>query len=270
MKIDAEVHFWKYNKLRGNLYIRNNKILNQDYLPEQITQNLHRNGMDGCIAVVFDDEEVETRFLSELAKTHPEVCAVIGWLNLYDPKAADKIKEFQEYTYIRGYRIGFENNQEPVAGVMELLRENQYSLDFTVRHGMNTNSIDQWLNTYPDQQFILQQGGSPETDQAPATAWKNQIRALAKNKNLSCKLAGLLTAGSNLKSWSPTDFYPFLDILFESFGTERLLFASDWPFLLLAGIYVQWKSLIEKYMEKYLPEDREKIFGENARRLYRI
>jgi len=80
----------------------------------------------------------------------------------------------------------------------------------------------------------------------------------------------LLTAGSNLKSWSPKDFYPFLDILFESFGTERLLFASDWPFMLLAGIYVQWKSLIEKYMERYLPEDREKIFGENARRLYRI
>ena len=46
--------------------------------------------------------------------------------------------------------------------------------------------------------------------------------------------------------------------------------ASEWPFLLLSGMYIQWKSLIEKFMEKYLPEDREKIFGENARRLYRI
>jgi L-fuconolactonase len=270
MKIDAEVHFWKFDKLRGNLFIRNNKILNQNYLPEQIAQNLLRNGMDGCIAVVFDDSEVELRFLSELATTHPEVCAVIGWLDLYDPKASDKIREFQQYAPIRGYRIEFENDREPSTGTMELLQENQYSLDFTIRHGMNTNSIDKWLNAYPYQQFILQKGGNPETDHAPTSAWENQIHELAKNQNLSCKLTGLLTGGNNLKSWSPKDFYPFLDILFDSFGTDRLLFASDWPFILLAGIYVQWKSLIEKFMEKHTAEDRNKIFGENAKRLYRI
>jgi L-fuconolactonase len=270
MKIDAEVHFWKSDKLSSNLYTRNNKILNQDYLPEQIAQNLHRNGIDGCIAVAFDDSEVETRFLSELAGTHPEVKAVIGWLDLYDPKAPDKIREFQQYKPIRGYCIEFENDREPAAGVMELLSENQYSLDFTMRQGMNTNSVDKWLNSYPDQPFILQKGGSPDTGQGPTPAWENQMRALAKNRNLSCKLTGLLTGGKNLKSWSPKDFYPFLDILFDAFGTDRLLFASDWPFILLAGIYVQWKSLVEKFMEKYTADERDKIFGENAQRLYRI
>jgi L-fuconolactonase len=269
MKIDAEVHFWKSDKLHGNLYIRNNKILNQDYLPEQIRQNLHRNGMDGCIAVAFDDTEVETRFLAELAVTHPELKGVIGWLDLYDPLAADKIREFQQYGPIHGYCIEFDD-RKPAAGVMELLSENKYSLDFTIRQGMNTNSIDKWLNAYPDQLFILQKSGSPDTSQGPSSAWENQIRVLAKNKNLSCKLTGLLTGGKNLKSWSPGDFYPFLDILFDAFGTDRLLFASDWPFMLLAGIYVQWKSLVEKYMYKYITEERDKIFGENAQRLYRI
>src|SRR5450432_244433 len=208
MKIDAEVHFWKFNKLSGNQYIRDNKILNQDYLPEQITQNLHRNGIEGCITVAVDDSEVETRFLSELAATHPEILAVIGWLDLYDSKASDKIREFQQYKPIRGYFIEFENDRELSAGVMELLNENQYSLDFTMRQGMNTNSVDKWLNAYPDQQFILQKGGSPDTGHGPTTAWENQIHELAKNKNLSCKLTGLLTGGSNLKSWSPKDFIP--------------------------------------------------------------
>ena len=270
MKIDAEVHFWKSEKLAGNGYIRNNKILNQDYLPEQISQNLRRNGIDGCIAVAFDDSEVETRFLSELADTHPEVKAVIGWLDFYEPKAQDKIREFQQYPSIRGYCIEFKNNAQPSTAVMELFGENRYSLDFTIKKGMNINFVDKWLNAYPDQSFILQKGGTPDTGQAPNPDWENQIRTLAKNKNLSCKLDGLLTGGNNLKSWSPKDFYPYLDILFDSFGTDRLLFASDWPFLLLAGIYVQWKSLVEKYMEKYTPEERDKVFGENAQRLYRI
>jgi len=270
MKIDAEVHFWKFNKLTGNPYIRNNKTLNQDYLPEQITQNLHRNGIEGCIAVAFDDSEVETRFLSELAATHPEILAVIGWLDLYDTMAADKIREFQQYESIRGYCIEFKNDREPSEVVMELLQENQYCLDFTIRPDTNGDSTSSWLNAHPNQQFILQKGGSPDTSKGPNAAWENQIRQLAKNKNLSCKLTGLLTGGTNLKSWSPKDFYPFLDILFDSFGTDRLLFASDWPFLLLAGSYVQWKSLVEKFMEKYTSDDRDKVFGENAQRLYRI
>ena|ERR1700676_558311 len=270
MKVDAEVHFWKFDKSHSNLFIRKNKILNQHYLPEQIAQNLQRNGINGCIAVVFDDLEVETRFLSELASTHPEVYGVVGWLDLYDPKAPDKIREFQQYSPIRGYRIEFANDREPRPAVMELLLEIQYSLDFTIRQGMHTYAINKWMNAYPDQQFILQNSGNPDTAKAPGSAWENQIRELAKNQNLSCKISGLLTSGSNLKSWSPKDFYPFLDILFDAFGTGRLLFASDWPFMLLAGIYVQWKSLLEKYMERYSAEDNEKVFGENARRLYRI
>jgi L-fuconolactonase len=72
------------------------------------------------------------------------------------------------------------------------------------------------------------------------------------------------------KSWKPADFYPFLDIVFDAFEPERLLYASDWPFLLLSGIYVQWKSLLEKYMEKFTEDDRTLFFGGNAARIYRL
>ncbi len=79
MHIDSEVHFWKYDKSNTNPLIRNNKILAQNYLPEQLAQSLHRNGMQGCIAVAAENLEVETRFLSELALTHPEIRGVVGW-----------------------------------------------------------------------------------------------------------------------------------------------------------------------------------------------
>src|SRR5579863_4560819 len=104
MHIDAEVHFWKYGKSLLNTFIRNNKVLQQDYLPEHVTLSLSRNKIDGCIAVVSENAEVETRFLSELAVTHPLISAVIGWVDLYDPKAVEKIREFQQYKPVHGYR----------------------------------------------------------------------------------------------------------------------------------------------------------------------
>jgi L-fuconolactonase len=269
MHIDSEVHFWKYGKSLLNPFIRNNKLLQQDYLPEHLIQSLNRNKIDACIAVVADQEEVETRFLSELAITHPMISGVVGWLDLYDPKAVEKIREFQLYNHIRGYQ--FEINKEifPSHDVMEILVENQYRLDISMGNEIDLESVIKWMNDWPDQHFILRDCANPDAKKAPTKIWASNIRELAKIQNLSCKLSGLFTKG-NLKSWKPVDFYPFLEILFESFGSERLLYASEWPFLLLAGIYVQWKSLLEKYLERYSAEDQDQIFGENAVRIYRL
>ncbi len=269
MKIDAEVYFWKYEKEFLHPLIRENKMLRQQYLPEQIRQNLDRNGIDGCIAATAEEAEVQTRFLAELALTHPEILGVVGWINLFDAKADDKIMEFQQYTSVKGYRIEAKRSASILPSTMELILTNQYSLDLSTDGESDLSFLKSWVSHHPEQSFILRDAGHADTKLLPSKTWETNIRELAKNQNLACKLSGLFTQG-HWKTWKPTDFYPFLEILFDAFGTNRLLFASEWPFLLLSGIYIQWKSLIEKFMEKYLPEDREKVFGENARRLYRI
>jgi L-fuconolactonase len=152
---------------------------------------------------------------------------------------------------------------------MKLLQAHQYGLDLFLNSKASTSSVSEWIKSFPDQVFILRNCGNPETSAAPSNAWKNQILELSKNNNLCCKVSGLLNSAVG-KSWKPADFYPFLDIVFDAFEPERLLYASDWPFLLLSGIYVQWKSLLEKYMEKFTEDDRTLFFGGNAARIYRL
>jgi len=269
MKIDAEVFFWKYEKQFLHPLIRENKMLQQQYLPEQITQSLQRNGIDGCIAATAEDAEVQTRFLGELALTHPEIRGVVGWISLYDDKTVDKIREFQQYTAIKGYRMEAGRLASISPSAMALILENQYTLDLSTGNATDLSVLRNWLNNHPEQIFILRDACHADNKLPPSKTWETNIRELAKNKSLACKLSGLFIQGQR-KTWKPTDFYPFLEILFDAFGTDRLLFSSEWPFLLLTGLYVQWKSLIEKFMERFLPEEREKVFGENARTLYHI
>jgi L-fuconolactonase len=99
--------------------------------------------------------------------------------------------------------------------------------------------------------------------------WKKGITDLAMYPNVYCKLSGLITE-AKWKDWSPGEFYPYLDVVFKSFGIERLMYGSDWPVMLLSGIYVQWKSLLEKYMENHLAEERDAVFGLNAASVYRL
>ncbi len=233
MKIDAEVYFWKYEKDFIHPLIRENKMLRQQYLPEQIEQNLHRNGIDGCVAATAEDAEVQTRFLAELALTHPEILGVVGWINLFDSKSVDKIQEFKQYTTIKGYRIGAKSLSSILPSTMESIVASQYSLDLSTDGESDISLLKNWVANHPEQSFILRDAGHADTRLLPSQTWETNIRELAKNQNLACKLSGLFTQGHH-KTWKPTDFYPFLEILFDAFGTDRLVFASEWPFLLLS------------------------------------
>ncbi len=269
MTVDAEVHFWKYGKNAGSPIIRNNKMFHEDYLPEKISLNLQRNEVDACIAAAGPNE-VETRFLSELALTHPLIRGVIGWIDLLDKKASEKITGLSSYTAIKGYKLdaGGEN-YSLLHPVMQQLAQHNYVLDLNIFPNINSAPLNEWISSFPDQSFVLEQCGNPDPKQAPSTEWTAQIRQLAKNKNLCCKVSGLFTL-AKWQNWRPADFYPFLDILFESFGPGRLLYASDWPFILLSGSYVQWKSLLGKFTEYLKAEEKENFFGENARRIYHL
>ncbi len=84
-----------------------------------------------------------------------------------------------------------------------------------------------------------------------------------------CKLSGLITE-TEWNRWNEKDFYPYLDTVFESFGSERLLFGSDWPVMLLSGTYTAWKELLKKYMEHFSEETKQNVFGDNAIKFYNL
>lgn len=125
----------------------------------------------------------------------------------------------------------------------------------------------EFVSKFPDQKFVINHCAKPDIGKKNIEEWKTLMKEMAQQPNVQCKLSGLLTE-TKWKEWSPGDFYPYLDVVFESFGTDRLMFGSDWPVILLSGMYVQWKSLLEKYMENFTEEDRLKVFGENAIQVY--
>jgi len=92
---------------------------------------------------------------------------------------------------------------------------------------------------------------------------------MAAMPNVYCKISGLITE-TNWNKWAATDFYSYLDTVFDLFGTNHLMFGSDWPVMLLSGNYRQWKNLVEKYMQDFSATDKEKIFGLNAIQFYNL
>lgn len=274
MNIDSHVHFWKYNKKRDAWITNNMKILQQDYLPEHLALTLKRNEIDGCVAVQADQSELETHFLAELAKTHSIIKGVVGWADLQNENIEERLNYFSQYSIIKGWRHIAQSEPDDF-----LLKENfhrgikalhpyNYTYDILIYHHQLKAAIG-FVSKFPEQKFVLDHCAKPDIKNKKIDEWKILIKELASYPNVCCKISGLLTEAA-WKEWSAADFYPYLDVVFKEFGTDRLLFGSDWPVMLLSGIYVQWKSLLEKYMENFVEEDRQKIFGQNAIDFYNL
>ena len=274
MIIDSHVHFWEYDKKRQEWIGSGMKILQQDYLPQHLLPTLRRNGVDACIAVQSHPSELETRFISELAATHPFIKGVIGWIDLQADNIDAKLAEFAQYPAIKGYRYNFTETsndallEDHFAKAIQALQPYSYTFDLLLKPTQLTAAAN-LLTQFPDQTFILDHCGKPDIKNKKMDEWKVGMEALSRLPNLYCKLSGLFTE-AKWKEWSASEFYPYLDYVFDKFGPSRLLYGSDWPQLLLSGIYVQWKSLLEKYMENFDNDTRAMVFGENAAGVYNL
>jgi L-fuconolactonase len=270
--IDSHVHFWKYDKKRDAWIKDNMKVLKQNYLPEHLSQTLKRNHVSGVVAVQADQSELETLFLIELSKTHDMIRGVVGWIDLKADNIEDRLNYFSQYPVLKGYRYivqaepaDFLLNKNFQRGI-RALQTHQYSYDILIYPNQLKQALA-FVSRFPEQKFVIDHCAKPDIRQGEIKEWKVLMQEMATHPQLYCKLSGLFTE-AKWSAWSAGDFYPYLDAVFESFGIDRLLYGSDWPVILLSGIYVQWKSLLEKYMEKFRQEETDKVFGLNAIQFY--
>jgi L-fuconolactonase len=274
MQVDTHVHFWKYDKMKDGWITDNMKILQQDYLPQTISSTLKGNDIDGCVAVQVDQAEVETLFLIELAKTHDIIKGVIGWVDLQNENIEERLRYFSQFPVIKGWRHIVQSEPDDFLlgknfqrGI-RALQPYGYTYDVLIYHHQLKPALE-FVSQFPEQKIVIDHCAKPDIANKKIDEWKSLIQEIAKHPHVFCKLSGLFTE-AKWKQWSPADFYPYLDVVFNAFGTDRLMFGSDWPVILLSAIYVQWKSLLEKYMENFDEEDREKIFGSNAVQFYNL
>jgi len=69
---------------------------------------------------------------------------------------------------------------------------------------------------------------------------------------------------------SATDLLPWFDAALEIFGSERLLFGSDWPVCLLAEDDGNPWDLCQRATTALSADEQAAIYGGNASTLYRL
>lgn len=274
MIIDSHQHYWKYDPVRDSWINDAMKIIQRDFLPSDLKPILTENNVDGCIAVQADQSETETTFLLNLATHNNFIKGVVGWVDLCDNNVKKRLEHFAQNKLFKGVRHilqaekeNFILDQAFMNGIGELAVLN-LTYDLLVFPNQLKNSI-QLVSKFSNQKFVLDHIAKPPIKSGEINDWKAAITALAKNPNVYCKLSGLSTE-ANWSSWKTSDFTPYIDVVFEAFGTDRLMFGSDWPVCLLAGSYAKNKDIITSYIQQLSPTEQAQIMGLNAMDFYNL
>jgi L-fuconolactonase len=88
-------------------------------------------------------------------------------------------------------------------------------------------------------------------------------------ENVWCKVSGMVTE-ADWNNWKEDDFKQYLDVVVETFGTDRIMFGSDWPVCLVAASYQQVVNIVETYFSSFSKDEQDKVFGSNAENFYNL
>lgn len=274
MIIDSHVHFWNYDKVKEAWITDDMKVIQRDFLPAEALKVFTQNSVDGCVAVQADQSDAETRFLLSLADENDFIKGVVGWTNIADTNIEAILENYKANTKLKGFRHvaqgeadGFLVREDIVGGIASIGAAG-YTYDILIYHYQLQDAI-QLNEKLSNQPFVLDHCAKPALRSNDIENWKQHIKILAENPNVYCKASGLLTE-DEWHNCNEKQLTECLDTIFENFGTGRILFGSDWPVVLLAGNYTQWKTIIKNYTAQFTAQEQENIFGGNAMRFYNL
>ena len=273
--IDAHQHYWRV--ARGDYaWLRDvPAALQRDYLPDEL-QPLHiANGIVGSVLVQAAASEAETRYLLELARADTSVLGVVGWVDFEASDAAARIAALVRDGdgLLLGLRPMAQDMPDPdwlahpaLDAAFDALQTHGLAFDALVRPAQ-LPALHWRLQREHGLRAVLDHAGKPNLAHGGYADWAPRIRDLAALPDVCCKFSGLLTELAPGQPERALD--PVVDHLFACFGTDRLLWGSDWPVVTLRAGYAQWLQLAQEHVRRCAPNAATRIFGGNALAFYR-
>jgi len=274
MRVDSHFHLWRPGRGDYGWLTPATGILYRDYEPGEFAPLLMVQGIDAAILVQAAPSEAETRFLLEHAERRPWIAGVIGWTDLAAGDAPARVAALAQTPKVRGLRPMLQDLSDPNWILGEAVRP---ALHAMAQHGLvfdalvrteQLASIVTLATQHPRLSIVLDHFGKPEINGAPDSAWLEAISALADAPNVTIKLSGLLTEAP--AQADAALLAPFFDPVADRFGTDRILWGSDWPVLTTAGSYADWLTISHTLLAAFDSRAREAIFGANAARVYQL
>jgi L-fuconolactonase len=278
-RVDAHHHIWDLS-VRDQAWLAGEPFapIRRSFGIGDLQPHAAARGVTATVLVQTVAVPEETPEMLRTAAAEDLVAAVTGWVDLTAPSVEDDLAALRSGiggSYLRAVRHLVQDEPDPdwldrldVRRGLKAVADAGLGYELLVKPPQLPAAL-RVVRELPEVEFVLDHCAKPYIADGVVRPWADQLRDLALHENITCKLSGLVTE-ADWAAWTADDLRPYVDVVVEAFGPDRLMFGSDWPVCLLASTYERWVATVDELIAELSAAERDAITGGTAHRFYGI
>ena len=223
----------------------------------------------------------EVRTLQAVAEASPVPLVIVGNADLSAPDIGELLESHRAFPAFRGIRQVLNRHSDPQLNYVArdfmddpawhrgFARLAPLGLSFDLQlYPRQMPQAARLAADNPDVAIIVNHAGMwADRHLAGWREWRDGLRALAAQQNVSVKISGL---GMLDRQWSTGSIRPLVLETLDAFGLGRAMFASNFPVDKLFGDYRSLWRAFDTIVADLSTDERDALFRGNAARVYRV
>ena len=275
--IDTHIHLYDTNRAQGLPWPpKDDEVLYRPVLTEHFDKVSDENGISATVIVEASKWIPDNQWVLDLVKHDPDrYIGLVGSLQIGTLDFKKHLIELSKDGRFVGIRMrerpggdGFFEN-EAVWSDLQLLSDMNQSLD-VLMFQYSLEDVGMVAKRLPKLKILINHVAGVDIKGKPADPnWVAAVQKVAKNSNVHCKISGLFQQSHRQPSPKNLSFYkPELDVLWEAFGENRLIYGSNWPVTMRGGTYGEYLAVVKNFFANKSRTAQEKFFFKNALKFY--
>lgn len=277
--IDTHIHLYDTSRdISMRWPPRDDKVLYKPHLPAEYSQLAKAAGVTGVVIVEASDHLSDNDWVLDLVKGDEFYLGLVGNVDVYRKDFGRQIKRLQRDKRFVGVRprgpraIDYANTT--VLANLRLLAQRNLTMDYLTNGGgvPGIQKIERVAREIPDLTIVVNHClGYDFAGKPPTSEWVEAVAQLARHDNVYCKISGLYQRSVQQPAPQQLSHYQAaLEVLWKSFGKQRLVYGSNWPVTKHTGSYQSYLQLVDAFISEKGQDAREHYYWKNAAAAYRL
>ena len=270
--IDAHSHVWchdieKYPLANGFTL----KSLNPLFTEKELLEVAHASGVGRVVLIHHHPfHGWDNSYLVDVTAKMPDTFRVVGIVDNLSEKPDEQMRQLLKQ-HVTGFRITSDIHKEKwLAGGMDLMWQTAADTGQNICCLINPHEIgqiDAMCAKHPETPVVIDHFARVGVDGEIRDADVKALCSLAKHKKTTLKISAYYALGK--KSPPYDDLVPMIRQVFDAFGPERLMWASDSPYQLGGkNTYEASIALVRDRIDFLSQGDREWLLRKTAEKVF--
>ncbi len=265
--LDPHVHVWKHDP--GFPFASGAKVPNYDATPEMLLDLMHANGISKAVIIQVIHYRYDNRYLATVLRQYPQHFKGVCRVDPLDPAAPDHLSEVSALPGFRGVRLSPEAGPEGdwIRGpLMPPLwtRCKSLGVPMTLLAPIDRMpDVQPLIERFPDITVVIDHMADCPVDRPEKL---NDLIALRRYPRVYVKISHTWSLSKGAYPW--LDAQTLVKRLYDAFGPQRLMWATDWPIAKERATYRQRLTVVRDDMPFLNAGDKEWMLSKTVEQVW--